>query len=370
VLRGLSIVFVVLHHTNLHMMFNHVSFQKMLPVQAGKILFWNGANGVTVFFAISGFLITTNAMRRWGGVPWGSLPKAPTLDFYRLRFARIAPLLVILLCILSCLHLAHAREFIIRPERATLPRALLAAVTFHVNWLESARGYLPANWDVLWSLSVEEMFYLFFPLLCRWTKGPRTMGTVLIAFAIIGPFARTVLTKNDLWADYGYLSCMDAIAFGCLAAMLAPRLASQCNAHHRLFLGVQAIGAMLMVLVMAARPLARWLHLYQTGLDVTALALGTSLMLMALSQQKQHGSWPTAPLRWFGRNSYEVYLTHMFVVTWGVQLFVAKNMPVAWTPFFYLAMLLLAGLLGAMVARWYSEPLNRRLRRGLQLSTL
>ena len=36
----------------------------------------------------------------------------------------------------------------------------------HLNWLEARTGYLPAAWNVLWSLSVEEAFYLAFPLLC------------------------------------------------------------------------------------------------------------------------------------------------------------------------------------------------------------
>jgi len=68
------------------------------------------------------------------------------------------------------------------------------------------------------------------------------------------------------------------------------------------------------------------------------------------------------PLRWFGRNSYEVYLTHMFIVTCGIQMFMAAGVRGFWTPFFYAGLLILAGLLGAIVARFYSEPLNRRLR--------
>ena len=109
----------------------------------------------------------------------------------------------------------------INPAHTTLPRALLAAATFHINWLESQRGYLPPNWDVLWSLSVEEVFYLFFPLICVLTRARAPLITLLMAFVAVGPFARTVLTHNELWADYGYLSCMDAIALGCLAAMIA-----------------------------------------------------------------------------------------------------------------------------------------------------
>ena len=85
--------------------------------------------------------------------------------FYQMRFARIAPLLLALLAILSALHFAHVRHFIVPQTTGGLGRALVAALTFHINVLEARRGYLPGNWDILWSLSVEEMFYLFFPLI-------------------------------------------------------------------------------------------------------------------------------------------------------------------------------------------------------------
>ena len=136
--------------------------QTLFPRPIYHLLFTNGDNGVTLFFAISGFLITLTSIRRFG-----SLAAMRPAIFYRIRFARIAPLLFLLLAVLSVLHLAGVDGFRISPKVATLPQALFAALTFHINWLEaSAHAYLPANWDVLWSLSVEEMFYLFFPLLC------------------------------------------------------------------------------------------------------------------------------------------------------------------------------------------------------------
>jgi peptidoglycan/LPS O-acetylase OafA/YrhL len=353
-LRGLSIIAVVLHHINLRMMFNGLSFESFLPTQLGKALFWNGANGVTVFFAISGFLITTNSLRRWGG-----LEHVRVFDFYRLRFARIVPLLVALLLLLSALHLAHAKGFVIPPERATLGRALLAATTFHVNWLEATRGYLPASWDVLWSLSVEEMFYIFFPLVCLSTRVRAVLIPVLLLFVVLGPFARTVLTHNGLWADIGYLSCMDGIALGCLAALAANVL----RLSSALLWTLRVTGTAMVMLVMLVRPLTAALRLYKTGLDVTVLALGTCLLLVAIAQRNNPGGRPTAAIRWFGRNSYEIYLTHMFVVLWSVQLFVATGTRLRWAPLWYLAMLGAAGLVGAIVATRYSEPMNRRLRR-------
>ena len=352
VLRGVSIIAVVVHHINIHMGASESVLAKALPRQLAATLFWNGANGVTVFFAISGFLITTMAIRRWG-----ALSQVRIADFYRLRFARIVPLLVALLVILSVLDLSHVPGFIIRAH-TSLPRALLAATTFHINWLESQRGYLPPNWDVLWSLSVEEVFYLFFPLICMLTRARAPLIALLLAFVAIGPFARTVLTRNELWADYGYLSCMDAIALGCLAAMIAASVRFR-PATLRV---LQIIGAALVLLIMTARPLVRAMHIYQLGLDVSCLALGTCLLQIAIAQRNRAGWLVTAPIRWFGRTSYEIYLTHAFVFLWGIQIFTAADVRVIWTPVFYVGLLVLSGLLGAVVARFYSEPLNRRLR--------
>ena len=130
--------------------------------------------------------------------------------------------------------LAHVTGYVISPKVSTLPRALLAALTFHLNYLEAARGWLPANWDVLWSLSVEEIFYLFFPLAClallRFERGVYLFVALLVAFVVMGPFARTVWAWNDIWQEKSYLGGMDAIAMGCLTALLVARAAA-CRAE-------------------------------------------------------------------------------------------------------------------------------------------
>ena len=147
-------------------------------------------------------------------------------DFYALRFARIAPLLLLLLAVLCTLHAAGLKNFVVSDKTGGLGRALVAALTFHVNVLEAHRGYLPGNWDILWSLSVEEMFYLFFPPVC-WLLG---RGKWLVVFLLIvvalGPFGRTMLAHgNEVWQEYSYLGGMDAIALGCLTAIASSRTA-------------------------------------------------------------------------------------------------------------------------------------------------
>jgi peptidoglycan/LPS O-acetylase OafA/YrhL len=158
-LRGLAILFVLMNHVNMRLLGAKVPYMQGLLPQLVDSLVWNGQFGVQIFFAVSGFLITSTALRRWG-----SLSQVNVGDFYKLRFARIAPLMVLLLLLLSSLHFAHIKEFVVSQKTGGLWRALVAAFTFHINLLEARRGYLLANWDILWSLSVEEMFYLFFPI--------------------------------------------------------------------------------------------------------------------------------------------------------------------------------------------------------------
>jgi peptidoglycan/LPS O-acetylase OafA/YrhL len=321
------------------------------------VLFWSGYYGVIVFFVISGFLITTWSLKRWG-----NLKSINRRQFYLMRFARIVPCLLGLLAILSILDRAGVPRFTINTQHTSLPRALLAALTFHINWLEAKTGYLPAAWDVLWSLSVEEVFYLFFPLLCTWIRKELLLISVLLAFVGLGPLARTVLTHNALWADYGYLSCMDGIALGCLAAMVAGRI----RLSDKGSLALRLSGALLCIFIVIFRGTAARLGLYKVGLDVTVLELGTAFLVIVLQQQFEKngasGHWSTALLRWFGRNSYEVYLTHMLVVWPMVGAFYHFHQSLNLAPLWFVAISSLAGLAGYVVARFYSEPLNQALR--------
>src|SRR5271155_4316839 len=101
-LRGLAIFFVLMNHVNMRLLFAHVPYTKGLPDQLVSSLVWNGQRGVQIFFAVSGFLITSTTLRRGG-----SLAAVSAADFYRLRFARIAPLLLLLLTVLTILHFAQ-----------------------------------------------------------------------------------------------------------------------------------------------------------------------------------------------------------------------------------------------------------------------
>ena len=353
-LRGLAILFVLLNHINIRLLGADVAYTDYLPAQLVHFLGWNGQLGVQIFFAVSGFLITSITLRRWGALPQVSLR-----NFYLLRFARIAPLLFLLLAVLCALHFAHLKHFIVSANTGGLGRALLAVLTFHVNVLEAHRGYLPGNWDILWSLSVEEMFYLFFPIVCRLFGRSRLFVVILFNFVALGPFGRTVFTHgNEIWQEYSYLGGMEGIALGCLTALIVSRVRFNPTA-----LWILAAGGGIVVgasLIFSWQAYRGWPG--RTGLNMTILGVGTCMFIAATAQTQWRSPRVLAPLLALGRYSYEVYLTHMFVVFAFFDLFVAADKPMRLVPVLFLVAILGAGALGAAVASFYSEPMNQFLR--------
>ena len=355
VLRGLCVLLVVMHHIHLRFVLNHYDVDAALPKLLNQVVFWSGYYAVITFFVISGFLITRLSIRRWG-----SLEKVPIGRFYRMRAARILPCLLLVLAILSFLHWVGAPEFTIKPERASLGRALWAALTFHVNWLEGRHGYLPGSWDVLWSLSVEETFYLLFPLTCVFVRSERVLLLPLLCLIIAGPINRSLLADQDPWGGYAYLSCMDGIAFGSLAALMCARQ-QMSRGTLRILL---AAGATIAALVVILCNEDAHVGLSRFGLNVTVLEAGVAMMLLAFGGGvgNEALSRGTRWIREIGRSSYEIYLFHMLVVLGLIGVLKRMHPAMKTIALWYIVLLLLSILLGYLVSRFYSEPLNRRLR--------
>lgn len=354
-LRGLAIFFVLMNHINMRLLGAKVPYTHGLPPQLVYSLVWNGQFGVQIFFAISGYLITSMALRRWG-----SIANVSVRDFYLLRCARIVPLLLLLLVLLSGLHFAHIKNFVVSEKAGGLGHALLAALTFRVNLLEARRDYLPPNWDILWSLSVEEMFYLFFPLVCRAFRRGRYLIAPLLVFVVLGPFARShAFNHNPVWREYSYLGGMDAIALGCLTALFLA------NRHlSRLALwALGGIGSAFLIFSLCFSIRAYIWGLGRNGLNMTILAAGTCMIIAVAAQTQWKAPRILSPLLRLGQRSYEVYLTHEFVVLSLFVLFVTAGKQLKYVPALFVIVMIASALLGELVAQGYSEPMNRWLRK-------
>jgi peptidoglycan/LPS O-acetylase OafA/YrhL len=164
---------------------------------------------------------------------------------------------------------------------------------------------------------------------------------------------------NELWSEYSYLGGMDAIALGCLTAIF---LKNRSLSRPMLY-KIGASGAALLIFILGFSIRAYHWGLVATGLDMTVIATGTCLVIIAAAQTGWRGPRALAPFLLLGQRSYEVYLTHMFVVFGSLHLFLLAGTRMWTVPLFFIAVILVSAALGELVARFYSEPMNRWLRK-------
>ncbi|MDN5445684.1 MAG: acyltransferase, partial [Pseudomonadales bacterium] len=221
ILRGMSILLVLIHHFNIPYKL-HDTFLG-IPIGSenlSTLIARNGNYGVTMFFVISGFLITQHTLQRSG-----SLAQIKLKDFYIRRLARIMPCLVLLVTMVSVLGSLGLQPFINQsPNGVEVSYAVtvLSALSFWMNLLIIEYGWVNYALGVLWSLSVEEVFYLAFPVLCLGFG--RGKGFIVFLFAVIAyaPYFRALHFGEESGAYlYHYFSSFDGIAIGCLTAMYA-----------------------------------------------------------------------------------------------------------------------------------------------------
>ena len=358
-LRGIAILLVLVHHLQLRMPLQDSAWFTWLPARVLYGLGSHGYEAVFLFFVISGFLIAGNALARWG-----TLARIDSRDFYARRFARIMPCLVALLVVLSALDLLGVQYYTIVHAGQSLPRALASALGLHLNWYEGRTGYLPGNWDVLWSLSIEEVFYIALPLLCLLVRRERWLVALLLALAVSLPWTRAALAGNEIWQEKAYLPGMAAIATGVLAALLVARGRPPAQSSTRLLALAGAVGVA--AVVFADDLLWRVLgdaELLVLTAAAACLAVAAHWAAHSRGQRDDARPWPgTAWIGSFGRLSYEIYLTHMFVVFSALRLFEASGGDATFEPLWYAAAIALCWLLGAVVDRCLSTPCNRALR--------
>lgn len=355
-LRGLSILLVLLHHFNIAYPLRDM---QLAGLSGGTLLHTiarNGSYGVTIFFVISGFLITRNALERWGHL--GAIQPA---SFWLLRLARIMPTLVLALATVDALALAGVPLFGNRAGSAvSLWTTNAAALGAWMNVLVIREGWINYPLGVMWSLSVEMAFYLLFPLACVLLRRGALLLALAVLLIMLGPLYRLGSQGDgEAWL-YGYLACFDAIAIGCCAGVLSRR---QTWPALRLPF-VRPLAGLAMAALYLAWPIGQ-----SNVLGASAMALGAAVLLLGGSALPPSSPSPSRRLLMrCGRDCYEIYLLHLLVL----GLLRVWLPPTQWQGDVRLGLLLLcvvgSCLLGALVSHRYSAPLNRRLRRLLGLT--
>jgi peptidoglycan/LPS O-acetylase OafA/YrhL len=175
-----------------------VAVLSVIGFHAGGTLFPGGYVGVDIFFVISGFLITSIIARQL------HLGRFSFWDFYARRCKRIFPALIIVLGAVF----AYGWVFLLPDEYERLGKHTAAGAGFISNfvfWAES--GYFDKAAEAkpllhLWSLGIEEQFYLLWPPLLVWAWR-RKWDPFTIAVAIVGASFALNIMLVSLWQDSG-----------------------------------------------------------------------------------------------------------------------------------------------------------------------
>lgn len=287
-MRAFSILAVVWYHT---LPFSHLTL-------AGQ-----GNKGVTLFFAISGFLIVTLILRAKQSPAGFQLPQ-----FWGRRSLRILPLyFAVLLAYVGLVALFEKDA----AARATFWGNLPAFATFTSNWfvnLEDTR----VIFYFAWSLAAEEQFYLVWPVLERWLRGWGALTAALI----------TLVTTQGIALALG-AAAHDSLGWRIVTSVPAAILLGVTLAHllHRpeTFRAVWRFAGRRGSAVAAVALAALALAFAPAWGPVGELAIAVSLALVVATCVVREDNDLAAllgwrPLVWIGTISYGMYLLHMIAV--------------------------------------------------------
>jgi peptidoglycan/LPS O-acetylase OafA/YrhL len=276
-------------------------------------LFWWGSYGVSLFFVISGFLITRILIASQDR-PRGRALKA----FYARRALRIFPAYYLVL------GLAAATVGI-----AYLPAFVLYVMNwgvFFYTWIQPALA--DVAWDPprmygihFWSLCVEEQFYLVFPLLFLFLRPGRARLSWLLALWCISIGIRFLCAAYLPKAAYGLipLVCGEYLVAGAVGAVLfadASATGERIRAAARQWMFPAGLALVAALFVVFRPDMPSIDHVMHPPHMQTLLALGFLAMVLGLWETDNRwvlGFFNYAPFRFLGRISYGLYLIHLFM---------------------------------------------------------
>jgi peptidoglycan/LPS O-acetylase OafA/YrhL len=350
-LRGVAVLMVLVMHAALA---TPTGGRDVLDVHALSVLRYGGL-GVDCFFVLSGFLITGILLAARGSAAPGRVFGV----FYARRALRIFPIYYLYLAVLALTVVDSVQEV----------RELTSLATYTQNffWL-SHRSTMWALVGHLWSLAIEEHFYLVWPFVVL--LAPLRRLPLIIAVSVACVIGLRIVAKSQGWGDFLYLSTptrMDSLLLGSLLASLHAGAAPRLRAWYERNRDRLTIGCFV---VYASAQAISGLHagnLFNVTLGFTIFAVGCC----GIIDQLASGRGPfRAPFEQrhivaIGRISYGVYLYHL-PVFFGVRLVFLRYLA-GWQSGSYLvdfaAYLLVATAVTALLAsfsfRFIEQPMLR-----------
>jgi peptidoglycan/LPS O-acetylase OafA/YrhL len=292
-LRGVAVLLVIATHSVLLFWPSH--FDDVVP---------GGFLGVDLFFVLSGFLITSLLLGEQSASGRVSFP-----GFYRRRALRLLPALAVLL-------VAHLVYTAVTGLPLGIELRSMAVISLYVsNWYVVSGHTLAPGLQHMWSLSVEEQFYLVWPIVTVVVLGARRslrFSVIFLSAAVLTAAAwRAVLAHGHTVTEAGRLGIRtdtraDALLLGALAAYLW----TQGTVPRRWLAPAGcAAAAFLAACVLFVPPT----NIFYDNGGYTLVAVAASIIVIGVADGSRAvtRSLGWGPLRSMGRVSYGLYLWHL-----------------------------------------------------------
>jgi peptidoglycan/LPS O-acetylase OafA/YrhL len=314
-----------------------------------------GYVGVDVFFVISGFLITTHLDKeivRTGRVRLGA--------FYARRVRRLLPAALLVLGV----SIVAAYFLLPYPRWSSVAQETVASATYWENWLLAAKSvdYSAANAQAslaqhYWSLSVEEQFYLVWPLLLLFLRGRRLVRVLGVGLVGAASLAFSVYYTSAAPKEAYFVTPARAweFALGALVALCASRLVLP-----RVAAGIASFAGFVLVIGSAA---LFDMHMPFPGYLAVVPTVGTALVIVSGAGRQWHTVVTASrPVQLVGDVSYSLYLWHWPLIV--LAPFVLRDvLPGGHLTRPYLVGVLVASLLLAYLSKVLVEDVGRRITR-------
>ena len=282
--------------------FRMIAVFSVMFYHAGVEFFFTARHGVAGFFVLSGFLITWLLLREWQKSEHISLR-----DFYIRRTLRIFPAYYAFVFVTVGWDLYR--------ESDAIKEMIIPSLLYFVNYHNAMEGHSTASVAHLWSLAVEEQFYLIWPiLLIILLKLGRTYVVGFLCGAIIlvmlwRSLAFSVLEFGQSWAYNAFDTRFDNLAIGCLLAFIVQ--------NHRARIFLQQISAQFWMplvtlgLLGVSINLDNAHYLYGPAFTIDAFLLAVLLVQLIIQSQGVVFQWLNwRPVVYLGIISYPLYLWH------------------------------------------------------------